>query len=351
MSRPDRKRLVVLAKIVLAGALLAWLFSGAHWHDYRAADETGRLVEHKGLRTTLKQAHPGWMAGAIVLWTASLAAAGVRWRQLLAAQNVEVGLAAALKLTVLGEFVSLVVPGTVGGDAVKAYSVMKTTPGKSAVLVATAADRLIGLCCLVCLALVMLIVTLALGSISGQALTVAGVSIALAAGAVGAALALLLSPSLRRVSGLRRLLSHPRLRKYVAGASHAVNVLRRPRVLAKGAAVSVLSQGLQICAVLAIGSALGLAVEWYRYFLYVPIIFIVAAVPLTPGGLGVAEQLYVAYLAQAGGAGGVLALAILARLVWIVCILPGAAVLVLGPRLPPAETIRTELAAAEAKAL
>jgi len=196
----------------------------------------------------------------------------------------------------------------------------------------------------------MLLVTLAVGQVPYVAVRAAAVSIALTAGAIAAALAVLLSSRLRSALALRRLLGHPSAQRFVAGAGEALIVLRRrPGTLARAAALAVVSQGLQVCAVLVIGLALELSLQWYRYFLCVPVIFIVSAVPVTPGGLGVAEQLYLVYLGGAGGAGGVLALALLARLAWIVAALPGALVLVLGPKLPAAEAIRTELDAAEAQ--
>jgi len=344
------KRLIPAAKVVLAVLLLAWLFSGAHWHDYTAADESGRQVVRMGLASSLRQTHPGWTVLAVVLSIASVSVTALRWRMLLGAQKVSLGVKEALRMTLLGEFFSTLMPGTVGGDAIKAYVVMKSTSRKSAVLISTIADRLIGICAIAGLALAMLVVTWALGLIRYEALNAAAVSIAAAIAAITAALAVLLSSRLRRILGLRRLLARPSLQKYVLGASQAVTALRRrPGVLLRGVAVSLISQGLQICAILGIGLGLGLPFEWYRYFLYIPIIFIVASLPLTPGGLGLAEQLYIVYLGGAGNPSGVLALALLARLAMTISVLPGLAVVLLGPKLPPAETIQTELEAAEAQ--
>ena len=351
MSSSALKRLVPAAKVVLAVVLLAWLFSGAHWHDYTVTDEGGRQVVRMGLASSLRQTHLSWMACAVALSAVSVAAAALRWRMLLAAQGVYLPVKEALKMTLLGDFFSTVMPGTVGGDAVKAYFVMKGAARKSGVLISTIADRLIGLCAMTGLALAMLVVTWTLGLIRHQAANAAAVSIAVAVAAILAAMAVLLSARLRRALGLRRLLGRPSIQRYVAGAGQAVAALRRqPRALLGAAAISLISQSLQICAAMVIGLGLMLPLEWYGYFLYVPIIFIVAAVPLTPGGLGVAEQLYVAYLGWAGNPSGVLALALLMRLALTVSVLPGAVVLLLGPKLPPAEAIHAELDAAETQA-
>ena len=75
----------------------------------------------------------------------------------------------------------------------------------------------------------------------------------------------------------------------------------------------------------AMGAALGLPTPAVLYFLFVPVIYILAAVPVSIGGLGVVESMYIVFFAQGGRADSslVLAVALLARLTPMLLSLPG----------------------------
>ena len=78
-------------------------------------------------------------------------------------------------------------------------------------------------------------------------------------------------------------------------------------------------------AIACMGLALGLATPIPLYFLFVPVIYIVAAIPISIGGLGLVEGMYVVFFAASTGAdtSAVLALALLARLTPMLLSLPG----------------------------
>ena len=79
-----------------------------------------------------------------------------------------------------------------------------------------------------------------------------------------------------------------------------------------------------------------------------PLIYIIGAVPLTPGGVGWIENWYVEFFrASPSGVSTILVLALLARLVPILWGLPGVIVAVTGVRLPGAESMQAELAAGD----
>ena len=93
-----------------------------------------------------------------------------------------------------------------------------------------------------------------------------------------------------------------------------------------------------------IGRALHLAIPWHEYFLYVPLIYIIGAVPVTPGGVGLIEKFYgLFFVGGPVGASGVLAMAMLARLMPVLWSLPGLAVALSGPRLPKSADLQANL--------
>jgi hypothetical protein len=90
-----------------------------------------------------------------------------------------------------------------------------------------------------------------------------------------------------------------------------------------------------------IGASLSLAVPAFMYAVYIPLIYILGAVPVTPGGVGLVEKLYVAFFVV--NPAGVLAMALLVRLIKMAVSLPGVGVAVRGARLPKGRDIEAEL--------
>ncbi|MCK4600900.1 MAG: flippase-like domain-containing protein, partial [Phycisphaerae bacterium] len=249
------------------------------------------------------------------------------------------------RLTFLGLFFNAVVPGTVGGDLVKAYYVSKHTPRKAAALVSTFVDRMMGLTELTLLAAVMIVVVWAAGLETFEKIRLPAISIVVVIFVVALVLTFLLSKRFRRLLHLQKLYQRLPIAKHIAAAGHAANLYRRRlRYLAQAVLMTFGAHVFWVGAIAFIGASLGLQIPWYSYFVYIPLIYILGAVPLTPGGVGLIEKFYVVFfVAAAVGASEVLALALLARLLPMFWGLPGAVVAVTGPRLPKAEAIKAEL--------
>ena len=92
-----------------------------------------------------------------------------------------------------------------------------------------------------------------------------------------------------------------------------------------------------------IGLSLNMDAPWYAYFVYVPVIFIIAAVPITPGAVGLTELLYQMAFAEGCNPSKVIVLALLARLIPMFWGLPGAVVAVTGTKLPKAKDMEAAL--------
>jgi uncharacterized membrane protein YbhN (UPF0104 family) len=133
-----------------------------------------------------------------------------------------------------------------------------------------------------------------------------------------------------------------------AAGDAAVLYRRRIGALVRAVLMTFGAHVALISSIALIGASLSLhEIPLYSYFLFVPLIYICGAVPISPGGMGVMEYLYVLFFAPMAGVSGVVALALIARLIPIFWGLPGAVVAVTGPKLPKAETIEAELGLAE----
>ena len=349
MKPSAKKALILLAKLAVAGGLLAYvLVAKVHWRDYTETvrDDAGQVehVQCRGLLTTLAEAEPALLAGALACFAVPILILAVRWWYLLRMVAIRVGLWESVRLTFLGYFFNYLVPGMVSGDLVKAYYACKHTQRKAAALVSIFVDRMIGLLQFALLPAVVLGVLAGAGRWS-ERFDRAAVVVAVVLAVIAVGLAVLLAQPLRVRVG--RLLSFGPLARHLAVAARAVELYRR-RLRGMGAALALTfgSQVIHVLGILLIGRALGLPIAWYEYFLYTPLVYIISAIPISPGGLGVMEWCFVTFFA-AGAAtpSEAMALALLARLGPMICSLPGIVVALTGPRLPKAESIQAELAA------
>lgn len=131
-----KRVLLPIVQIAITVALLWWIF-----HDpQKRAD----------MALALQKADYWWLfAGIVAVGCASFLQAE-RWRLLLGVQEIVLTRWRVWRLTVIGMFFSLFLPGGTGGDLVKIFYAMKeTTSKKSAALLSVLVDRMMGLLALV----------------------------------------------------------------------------------------------------------------------------------------------------------------------------------------------------------
>lgn len=394
MAKNRIRRALLVGKVVLAAALMVWVLVKVHWADYAVVraglDEAGEAytvvgadsvrgaprvltvrrasllrrghvatrpvedfepigADHGGgvIRPGLASSLAGLNGLAVVAAVAAVALTlvllAVRWRLLLAVLDLRVSVWQAVRLTFLGTFFNAIVPGTVGGDLVKAYYAAKGTGRGAAVLLSIFVDRVVGLAALAGMAAVMIVVVWAAGAVEFREIRPAAVTAGVALAIVAAAAALLFSSRLRGILHLRGLYGRLPIARHVSAVGESARAYRRQAgKLSIAAGLTFCGQVTWISSILLLGLALGLPIASYYYYAYVPLIYIIGAVPITPGGVGLIERLYLAFFAAANPS-TVMALALLARACPIVASLPGALVALSGPKFPDAHVVEAEL--------
>jgi len=227
-----------------------------------------------------------------------------RWWRLLRAAGLSVSWYESLRLTSLGLFFNLVVPGITGGDLVKALLAARAHPQhKHAALVSIAFDRLLGLLCMVLLAAFAVLLS---GETFAEIRT--PVLVAALAGVLGSVA--MLSRGLRRMLGLDRLLARLPLAGTIAKLDEAVMTYSsRPGELSLCVALSFVNHLTVIGGILVLGRAFGDTVlASTSYFAIAPVATIVSALPIAPGGWGFGEAAY-SYLFAMLGASAAIGLA------------------------------------------
>ncbi len=242
-----------------------------------------------GFLTYWRNMDPALFALGVLLFCLTVVIAGARWWWLLRVNGTDVSLRETLRYTWIGVFFNNVVPGATGGDLIKALYIMKRCPGhRVQVLVSVVVDRVLGLGSLALLGAV--VVLFALDRFAEVALGIWGVILG-----VGALGLVAFSRRLRRLVRLQWLLHRlpHKVRSLLMLVDQAVFFYRdHPLVISWSLLAGVGNHVLSVLCVLCIGDAIGVGMPPFEYFVLVPVINIVTALPIAPNGWGWGELLY-----------------------------------------------------------
>jgi uncharacterized protein (TIRG00374 family) len=257
----------------------------------------------------------------------------VRWRILLRASGVMIPFWILLRLHYMAFFFNTFMPGGAGGDIIKAVYVTQHSTQKAEAATVVLIDRVVGLVGLLVMAGG--VVLLNYRELYGVAPQVGAISLGLTI-----LFAVFFSTWLRRLVRYEAVLERlPRseVLKKVDGALVAL-WQKKPR-LAAALALTISLQFMEVIGVWLAGQALGLSkATFVHYVAFVPIGYLVNALPISFGGIGLMEGAYLKLFRDAGAATATqgFALAVLARAIVVGWSLLGA----LSALFPP-ETTRS----------
>jgi uncharacterized protein (TIRG00374 family) len=270
----------------------------------------------------------GWVVAALAAMCLQSPIGAVRWQLLLAVQGIRITFWESLRLTYIGWFFNNWMPGSTGGDFIKAYYIARRTHQKTEAVTVVFLDRFIGL-----VAMCMLGATAIAVSLQDERVRMAQIIVGAFLAAVAVGGTIFYSRALRRVFGVDRILTLLPLRETVSRVDRAIFVYRYHKgKIALAMAYSWLTQVVSVLAVWWLATALGSRASWDIYFVSMPVIWIGWSLIPVPGGVGVAEALAQklfgpAVVGMAGSAeAATLALAMMLtyRAVQLVVSLPGA---------------------------
>jgi len=263
-------------KILLPMALIAVL---CH-HVWRQHPEAIQALRAGGTRLTLILAAGVWMLLAHVL-------AMIRWHLLMRALHIPMRLRDTLRLGFLAHLLNFVSPGQVGGDLFKALFVAREQPEQRTEAVATiVVDRVCGLLGLL---LVASVATASLGIARLPDPLPAIVRVIWFTTAFGlSAVTLALLPGVATRRWARWLERLPRVGRLLKRLLSALQMYQSQRAVL--AIVGTLSLGVHLATaagVYCVSAGLYREVPtWAEHLVISPLAGSVAALPLTPGGLG-----------------------------------------------------------------
>jgi len=275
-------KLIFFLKACVGVLLLAFVLYRADWN---------------GVLQVLREISLLWIAGLLLISFVLIWLSCIKWRLFLSARGAEVSVWALIKLYLIGYFFNNFAPSNVGGDVARGMLLGKQIQSNSDSFGTVFLERFTGLVALIGMAL-------AASLLRPDLLRNTALTLLLAGMGAGFAFLMLLLVS-RRVQTLalwifdrlpfRRLTA--KLRKFV----EVVFYFRSHRlILLKAMLLSLFFHLLTVVNTQAACMSLGLETDFLTLAVVVPVVLIIAIIPVSVNALGIMEGAFVFFLAYAG---------------------------------------------------
>ncbi|MCC6580865.1 MAG: flippase-like domain-containing protein [Phycisphaeraceae bacterium] len=143
-----KKHLFILLRLLVAVIGIGYIIYLLDWSDHAGPD--GAMV--KGVGSMLRDARYDLLAAAVGMVALIYPILVIRWWLLLRARGIHVPLIRAFRLVMVGNFFNFCLPGTTGGDVIKAYYAAKGSDRTTDTVMSVIVDRILGLLGLVVIA-------------------------------------------------------------------------------------------------------------------------------------------------------------------------------------------------------
>jgi hypothetical protein len=240
----------------------------------------------------VKNARLIWLVPAFFIYALVSVISVVRWKYLLVVHGINPPYRRLIKYFFIGLFFNNFMLGLTGGDVAKAYYISRETETKKAEAAITVLiDRIVGMFALITVAAVALLFHLGdprLGNAPGIILLMC-VLFSLSG------LFFINKDIVKKFPFFDRIYAKLPFRQTLHRVYHAFYIYRDHKLtLLWTFLFSAVLQVVMIVVTFAIGRSFGIdQVPLYNFFLFVPIISTISALPISVGGLGVGETAYV----------------------------------------------------------
>jgi uncharacterized protein (TIRG00374 family) len=278
------KRWATPVRIALSTGLLWFLF-------VRLGDELSlsRLIPR------LTPTRVGWLAGAAVMLVFSFVLSTVRWRQVIEALGLHDGFRRLLAHFLAGQFLSNVLPTTIGGDVVRVARLSRDTGDPPSSFASVVLDRLTGWIVLPFITILGFGLNPALRELGAQT----RVTVTIAATTFGLLLLVLLMAAVKRLGG--RFSDRGGWQRFIDAVHLGIGRLRRrPRALLWVLVAGFVYQFVLVIAAFMIARGVGIHIGLTAMMAFFPAVLIVQVLPISISGLGVREFMLVWLLQSVG---------------------------------------------------
>jgi len=238
-----------------------------------------------GVDRLVRHAHIGYLLLALAVLPFSYWVTSRRWHMLLEALDIRMSQFRSFVLNMVGAFYNSFMPGSTGGDLIKAYYASKHTTHKVRAILSVIVDRVVGLLALIVFGGVMAATQWQIPECRYVAMICLGLIAATVAGTV-----VFYHPAWRRATGLEWLLKKLPMQRQIHHAIEAMELYgKRPGAPIWGGIMTFPVHLTTIISAIFAGKAFGLTMSGIYYFTVVPVLVLVSAIPISPQGAGVME--------------------------------------------------------------
>lgn len=248
-----------------------------------------------------------------------------RWYRLNSAQSINLSFLQSIFPTYIGIAFNNVLPGSVGGDFIRCFYVVKKFPEqKSGAILSVMLDRICGLMGIIIIACIVSLLSLETfrqnQSLYYTYIACSGICIA---GLIAFCLSVIMPENLGVIDWLKK---HGKLHALIS-VFEAIHVYRKSKMIViECLMVSVVNQLILLAIILVINQMMGLtAISPSDYIIALAVGQIANLIPLTPGGVGIGEAAFanIILLLNPGVTGAYATVFFAYRLLMTVAYLPG----------------------------
>ncbi|MCB0340736.1 MAG: flippase-like domain-containing protein [Pseudobdellovibrionaceae bacterium] len=239
-----------------------------------------------------KALQPEYLFVGVLLLGFNIFIVTVRWWVLLRGRGLNLSLREAVPLQFIGMFFNFALPGSVSGDLVKGYILVKENPNKKMAAASTVLmDRVIGLYAMIFLALAGAAFHLDIVFSNKPLLAFVVIVVSIFSG-ITVFLAMALSKTVRGFKGTDLLLKKLPFGGFVEKVYDTIHSYRSSlKAVAQAFVLSVLAHMSIVVLFYVVGFALNEeTVGLGAYFFSVPLGLAVTAIPIAPAGIGVGQE-------------------------------------------------------------
>jgi len=276
-----KKYILTVIQLLITAGLLWWIF--------RNPDQNQKLL------TALDSANLWWFLPGLVAIGAGVLIQVERWLLLLRVQGIVVSFSRALRIVLVGMFFNLFLIGATGGDIVKIFLIIREVPlKKTGALLSVFIDRIVGLLALAVISAAMILCHW--NSLISHEFTkwvVVAVAVILG-GSLGFVLVAWLVDRLHLTTRLPQWL--PARAKIAEAATAFAQYARSGKSVTYAFLLSIPSHFLFFSTFYFGAKAFSSGLELSNLFCVSPIVSTVTALPISVGGAGVRETLFIEIL-------------------------------------------------------
>jgi len=276
-----KKRLLPLAKLAFMALLLAFLY---------------RKVDFGEFRSALAGFRWGWLPLIYAMFFCNTVLSSKKWQLLLRADGVRVPLPSLLGSYLVATFFNLFMPSSIGGDAYRVVDARRHG-GAAKSFASVFADRLSGFLALASWGL--LFSAIGWSRLPDKRILWLPVLVFLAMATL--VFAIVQRRALTAVLRFLRFHHIPKLEVFIHRVLDSVAIYRGSgALLARVFSISLFFQMMAIIIIFSMSRAMGWKVPFIYFSIFVPLITLGEALPISIFGIGVRDGLYVFFFAQGG---------------------------------------------------